>query len=127
MIVHCSMKISPEVVLFLHDTDTCFRRTFQITTCPKCGKTLGLLTQYVKATKERKQIKFKTTEKAEKAYRKYKMEANYTSADIPKSDTTFGLRYGSYTENRKNGKIVGYTEKATDFYGKSETLKKVNF
>lgn len=125
MIIHCAMKISPTEVLFLRDTDTCFRRTFQITTCPKCGKKLGLLTQYVKTTKERKQVKFKTTEKTEKAYRKYKIEANYSSFDIPKSDTTFGLRYGSYTTNKKNGKVVGYTEKAKDFYGKTETLRKI--
>ena len=125
MIVHCNGKLVPDIILFLHDTERFYKRTFQIVTCPRCNKTIGLLTQYLKDTNEYRQIKFKETAKTMRAYRKYKQETNYTSRDIVKNTGTYGLRYGDFVENKKNGKVVGYTIKAKDFYGGSEVLEKI--
>lgn len=126
MIVHCNGKHTPDIVLFLHDTERFYKRTFQIVTCPRCNKTIGLLTQYVKGTKEVRQIKFKETKKTMNAYKKYRQETDYTSLDIVKNTGTYGLRYGEYKEKRKNGKTIGYTIKARDFHGGSEVLETVN-
>lgn len=125
MIVHCNGKLVPDIILFLHDTERFYKRTFQIVTCPRCNKTIGLLTQYLKDTNEYRQIKFKETAKTMRAYRKYRQETNYTSRDIIKNTGTYGLRYGDFVENKKNGKVVGYTIKAKDFYGGSEVLEKI--
>ena len=125
MIVHCNGKLTADIILFLHDTERYYKRTFQIVTCPRCNKTIGLLSQYLKDTNELRQIKFKDTAKTMKAYKKYKNETNYTSHDIIRNKGTYGICYGEYTERKKNGQVVGYTIKAKDFYGGSEVIEKI--
>ena len=66
-------------------------------------------------------------EAALKAFDKYLQETNYKSTDVPKtSGETFGLCYGEYTEQRRNGKVVKIKEKAKDFFGNTKVLKVIN-
>lgn len=127
MIVHCNMRLRSDEILFLYDNDKYIRRKlYFVNECPVCQKPLAMLVQ----TRISDNKKFKTLYKKEaalKAFEKYLQETNYKSTDVPKtSGETFGLCYGEYTEQRRNGKVVKIKEKAKDFFGNAKVLKVIN-
>ena len=127
MIVHCNMRLRSDEILFLYDNDKYIRRKlYFVNECPVCQKPLAMLVQ----TRISDNKKFKTLYKKEaalKAFEKYLQETNYKSTDVPKtSGETFGLCYGEYTEQRRNGKVVKIKEKAKDFFGNTKVLKVIN-
>lgn len=127
MIIHCNMRLRSDEILFLYDNDKYIRRKlYFVNECPVCQKPLAMLVQ----TRISDNKKFKTMYKKEaalKAFEKYLQETNYKSTDVPKiSGETFGLCYGEYTEQRRNGKVVKIKEKAKDFFGNAKVLKVIN-
>ena len=121
------MRLRSDEILFLYDNDKYIRRKlYFINECPVCQKPLAMLVQ----TRISDNKKFKTMYKKEaalNAFEKYLQETNYKSTDVPKtSGETFGLCYGEYTEQRRNGKVVKIKEKAKDFFGNAKVLKVIN-
>lgn len=127
MIIHCNMRLRSDEILFLYDNDKYIRRKlYFVNECPVCQKPLAMLVQ----TRISDNQKFKTLYKKEaalKAFDKYLQETNYKSTDVHRtSGETFGLCYGEYTEQRRNGKVVKIKEKAKDFFGNAKVLKVIN-
>ena len=126
MFVHCNLKIRADEILFLYDKDNFINRKLKVTRCPVCNKLLARLIEtriedgyvsdvlYVKG-------------KAEKIIDQVTDEINYSSLDnIPNRKTLYGFRYGENKEhkNKKTGKVT-LTQKACDFNGNKEVVKKI--
>ncbi len=124
-VVHCNMKISDNDTYFLYDTDKFIKRKLHITVCPVCESLLARLEQVRVSDNKYFSTTYKKAE-AEKAIDKYSRETNYKASELPqKTNDTYGLCYGTYTEHKKDGKIYKITEKASDFYGNNKVLSKI--
>lgn len=124
VLVHCNTKFRPDEIQFLIDNDMFTHRRLEIGVCPICEK---LLARFVEKRILDDKI-FDTTykkEKAEKVIRELKDEILYTNLDAPKQQGLHGFRYGVNTErtNKTTGETT-ITQKACDFYGNKEIVKK---
>lgn len=123
MIVHCNMKINPEVVWFLYPDENYTDRKLYITHCPVCRKLLiryirkGIMTGSVLSDTY-------TKGKAEKLLESFRKEKEYTSFDLIKKKGIYGFRYGeNVIKKGKDGKKV-LVQKSVDFYGNKEIVSK---
>ena len=124
MIVHCNMKIRPEVVWFLHPDSEFENRKLYITHCPVCGK---LVVRYLRQgimTGNCLSDTF-TKGKAEKLLESLRKEREYTSFDLIKNKGICGFRYGENIEKKVKGGKKVLVQKSVDFYGNKETIKTV--
>lgn len=119
-IPHCSRKVRVDETWFLRDNENfCRRRFYIVYECPVCRHRVGYLVEIDRNTKKRhsRYYKEKTGELAKKEYELIS-QVVYTSRDrIPSKGSTYGLCYGDYKEDVKNGKITEYKR---DFYGNFE-------
>ena len=118
------MKFRPEEIQFLYNNEMFSHRRLEIGCCPKCDKLLARLVE----TRIVDGKVFDTTYKnvnAERVIRELKNDIQYTSLDLPKHDGLYGFRYGENSErvNKKTGERT-ITQKACDFYGSKEVIKK---
>lgn len=118
------MKFRPEEIQFLYNNEMFSHRRLEIGCCPKCDKLLARLVE----TRIVDGKVFDTTYKnvnAERIIRDLKNDIQYTSLDLPKHDGLYGFRYGENSErvNKKTGERT-VTQKACDFYGSKEVIKK---
>lgn len=123
MLVHCNMKIRPEVVWFLHPDKDFTNRRLEITHCPNCRK---LVVAYKRERTTNGNILVDTYSKgkAEKLLETLKPEREYTSFDLVKQKGLYGFRYGETKEVKRGDKTV-LVQKSVDFYGNKEVVKSI--
>lgn len=124
LLVHCNTKFRPEEIQFLKDNDMFTHRRLEIGVCPRCEK---LLARFIEKRILDDKI-FDTTyknERAERVIKELKDDILYTNLDTLKQDGLYGYRYGINTErtNKTTGETT-VTQKACDFYGNKEVVKK---
>lgn len=118
------MRFRPEEIQFLYNNEMFSHRRLEIGCCPKCDKLLARLVETRIVDGKVFDVTYKKS-KAENIIRELKDQIQYTSLDAPKHDGLFGFRYGENTEriNKKTGERT-VTQKACDFYGSKEVVKK---
>ena len=119
------MRFQPDEIQFLRDNSMFTHRKLEIATCPKCQK---LLARFIEKRITDGKL-FDTTYKEQNAKRVIKEcsdDIEYTSLDFAKPNKTLhGFRYGENFERiNKNTGEVTITQKAVDFYGNKEEVKK---
>lgn len=124
MLVHCNMKIKPDVIQFLYDDDMFMERKLEIGHCPKCLKLLAHLTERRK-TDSRYFEAYCSENKAQRLIDDCAGEIMYTSNDLKQKKVLHGWVYGENKEsiNKKTGEKT-LTQKACDFHGTKETIRK---
>lgn len=124
MIVHCNMKVRPEVIWFLHDDELFMERKLEITTCPKCLKHLAKLTERRKTDSRFFECAYSES-KAEKLISDCAGEIMYTSDDMRTKKVLHGWVYGENKESvdKRTGKKI-ITQKACDFHGNKQTIRR---
>jgi ribosomal protein L37AE/L43A len=118
------MKISPEVVWFLHPDTEYENRKLYITHCPVCQK---LVVRYVRQgimTGKYLSDTF-TKGKAESLLESLRKEREYTSFDLIKKKGIYGFRYGETIEKKVKGGKKVIIQKSVDFNGNKEVVKQV--
>lgn len=125
LLIHCNSKFKPQQVQFLFNNFSFINRKLEIGVCPHCEHLIAKLTEK-RIVDGRLFEKICTRRKATRLINSLKDEIEYTSTDFPKpSKTLFGFRYGENREkiNKKTGVSI-IIQKACDFYGNKEVVKK---
>ena len=126
MFVHCNRKILSDEIWYLYDNEVFTDRRLKMTICPTCGHILARLIE-TRKTDGKKFDEMYSKGKARKLIDECKKELNYSNLDIPKGNKTlYGFRYGENKEyiNKKTGETI-IIQKACDFYGNKETVKRI--
>lgn len=127
MFVHCNLKFRADETMFLFDKDNFIKRKLKVGRCPVCGKLVARLIE-TRVQDNKVFDTFYYKQKAEQIIEKLIDEVNYSSLDaLPKDGTLYGFRYGENKEriNKKTGKCI-ITQKACDFFGNKEIVKKTS-
>ena len=124
MLIHCNMKIRPEVIQFLYDDDIFMERKLEISHCPKCLKLLAKLTERRKTDSRYFEGAY-SDEKAKRVINDCSGDIMYTSDDLNKEKVLHGWVYGENRESIDNrtGKVT-VVQKACDFHGTKEVIRK---
>lgn len=124
MLVHCNMKIKPDVIQFLCNDDMFMERKLEIGICPKCLKLLAHLTERRKTDSKYFEAYYSDV-KARRIIDDCAGEIVYTSEDFNQPKVLHGWVYGENREtiDRKTGDRT-ITQKSCDFYGTKKTIKK---
>lgn len=125
LIVHCNMKFQPDEIRYLYDNTMFTHRKIEIGTCPKCSKQLVRLVE--KRIVDGKVFDTTYKEKlAERTLKEYEDDIMYSTLDQAKQKKVLhGFRYGeNYERTNKSTGEVTMTQKAVDFFGNKETVKK---
>lgn len=121
MIVHCNMKIRPEVIWFLHPDQEYTDRKVEIAHCPVCEKLLvrysrqGILTRKILSDTFSKG-------KAEKLLEELRPYREYTSLDLIFNKGIYGFRYGETKIIKKDGEKI-LVDSSVDFNGNKEIVR----
>lgn len=124
MIVHCNRKFEPYVIQFLKDNEEYSHRSLEIGICPECTH------QVAKLVERRKSDGVKTMtqvsrRKAKRLILECEKDIEYTSLDTPKrTKSLYGFRYGENTERIRKDGTRTVIQKACDFNGNKEIVKK---
>lgn len=122
------MTFRPEEIQFLFSNDFFTHRRIEIGHCPKCEKLLARLVEK-RVTDGQWFDSVYSKQKAEKLIKAHENQIEYTSLSYPKPNKTLhGFRYGENFErvNKKTG-TTQVVQKACDFYGNKEVVKKYFF
>ena len=128
MFVHCNLKFRADEIQFLYDNKHFIKRKLKIGRCPVCNKLVARLIETRIADGYISDVMY-VKGKAESIINQLQDEVSYSSLDnIPKPKTLYGFRYGENTErvNKKTGEKT-ITQKACDFNGNKEVVKKVSY
>ena len=124
MLIHCNSKFRPKETLFLSDNMLFTNRKIETGVCPICEKLLVRLVEKRILDDEIFDNTY-TGFKAEKVLKKYEDEILYTSLNCIKQKGLFGYRYGINTQRTdKNSGDITVIQKACDFFGNKEIVKK---
>ena len=102
------------------------KRKLKIGRCPVCNKLVARLIETRIADGYVSDVLY-VKGRAEKIINQLQDEVSYSSLDnMPVAKTLYGFRYGENTErvNKKTGETV-VTQKACDFNGNKEVVKKI--
>lgn len=124
MLVHCNMKVRPEVIQFLYDDDIFMERKLEIGTCPKCLKLLAKITERRKTDSLYFEGAY-SGDKAQRLINECSGDIMYTSDDFKQKKVLHGWVYGENSEsiNKKTGEVT-FTQKSCDFHGTKKVIKK---
>lgn len=124
MLVHCNMKVRPDVIQFLCDDDIFMERKLEIATCPKCLKLLARLTERRKTDSLYFEASY-SEDKARRLIDECSGDIMYTSDDFKQKKVLYGWIYGENKESiNKNTGEVTITQKSCDFNGVKKVIKK---
>lgn len=124
MLVHCNMKVRPDVIQFLCDDDLFMERKLEIGQCPKCLKLLAKITERRKTDSRYFEGAY-SDDKARRLIQDCSGDILYTSDDFRQKKVLHGWVYGENKEsvNKKTGEKT-FTQKACDFHGTKQIIKK---
>lgn len=124
MLVHCNMKVRPDIIQFLCDDDMFMERKLEIGTCPKCLKLLAKITERRKTDSRYFEGAY-SEEQAKRLIKDCSGDILYTSNDLKQDKVLCGWVYGENREStdKRTGERV-ITQKACDFYGTKQVIKK---
>ena len=125
MLEHCNRTFRAEEIWFLRSNNNFTNRKLEIGKCPDCNKQIVLLAE--KRLIDSKNFKtILSGKKANKIINECRNEIEYTSLDILNvKGQPFGFKYGENKEvrDKRTGKVTKI-EKACDFYGNKEVIRK---
>lgn len=126
MFNHCGAKIKPDEVWFLAETKECSNRILYIGFCPRCLKDFTCLVETSK-TENKTFTKIKSGKKAQKEIELCRLDKLYTSIDLKiKKGKPFGWIFGENKEiHNSKGQVIEIVQKACDYYGQKEVIKRI--
>ena len=121
---HCNSVFSALDIWFLLDKDGQTKRKLYLANCPICNKEMAL---YSCLDANQKQYeKYYYSGGAIKIKQRLKKEVTSTMLGFKnKYKMPFGFKYGVNKEIKRNGKVVGVKQYASDFWGNKILVKKI--
>ena len=122
---HCNSVFSAEDVWFLCDRENETQRKLYIASCPICQKEIAVYLCY-NNLKNCVFEKYYYSGGARKIKDKLNKDISGTMLGFRKKyKMPFGFKFGVNKEIRRNGKIIGINQYASDFYGNKVLVKKI--
>lgn len=121
---HCNSVFKPYDIWFLLDLEHEKNRKIYIANCPICNKEMVLYSS-VKSNGEYFE-KYYYSNGAKKIKERLKKDITSTMLGFKeKYKMPYGFKFGINKEIRKNGKVVGVKQFASDFWGNKILVKKI--
>ncbi len=121
---HCNSVFSAQDIWFLLDTDTEINRKLYLAFCPICNKEMALY--YSINSNGEVFEKYYYSGGAIKIKQRLKKDITSTMLGFKtKYKMPSGFKYGINKEIKRNGKIVGVEQYASDFWGNKILVKKI--
>ena len=121
---HCNSVFKPDDIWFLLDSENEKNRKIYLANCPICNKEMVLYSS-VKCNNELFE-KYYYSNGARKLKERFKKEITSTMLGFKeKYKMPYGFKFGINKEIRKNGKVIGIKQYASDFWGNKILVKKI--
>lgn len=121
---HCNSVFSAKDIWFLLDKDNKTKRKLYLANCPICNKEM-VLYSFIDSNGQTFE-KYYYSGGAIKIKERLKKEVTSTMLGFKtKYKMPFGFKYGVNKEIKKNGKVVGVKQYASDFWGNKILVKKL--
>lgn len=121
MLVHCSMKIEPESIWILSDTNEYTKRRLEISHCPNCLK-LICREWYTRTSDGQRFNSSYFSDYARKRMEQLKKDVIYRTDQLKLDNALRGFVYGENKEKTINGE-THTIQKAVDWFGTKKLVK----
>lgn len=122
---HCNSVFKPVDIWFLLDNNESIKRKVYIANCPICNKEIALYS-YCSINGEYFE-KYYYSGGARRIKEQLKKDVTSTMLGFKnKYKSPYGFKYGINKEIKRNGKVVGIKQYASDFWGNKILVKKIN-